>query len=491
MKRRWRAALFGALAIIVVFAVTCYVFYLKRQTAALLAARKTPEAVARYDRIRDALKPSPSPTPSTAANADWPPRLPEGDPAGAELLAPLKQAEALYTRVHEEIKVKGEWDALYDDLFSRPVSTWSETDWERLNAFLAEHADLLAEIRAMAAGSGPLYPLDLSQGWATLLPHLAPTRDLARLLQAEAIALGRAGDFDGAAADIRAGLQLAARIQGEPLIISQLVAIAIGSSIQEGATAAYPEGRIPTELASEMARYFHTNPFGESIAAGIQAEEGISLDVFARIMNSSWEEGRRDFVDVYFESSADRSDRWTGYLYTSPLARPWQNLDMQSYARIMDEFESTLGLPYYEARDYLEGIEQEVDSLPATRVLTRSMLPSLFSIHTALAQAEARREIFLIGTALESYANEHGDYPPSLDAVQGQTNGASVIDPFTGLPFRYSTTGSGFELYSVGRDLADDGGRHDFDDGDIVWRGEEAPKTTELKVGKHGTVPNA
>lgn len=46
MKSRWRAALFGALALIVVFTVTCYVFYLKRQTAGLLAARRTPEAVA-------------------------------------------------------------------------------------------------------------------------------------------------------------------------------------------------------------------------------------------------------------------------------------------------------------------------------------------------------------------------------------------------------------------------------------------------------------
>lgn len=477
MKRKRLLIALGAMVLLGAFCATCYVFYLKQQTAALLAARVRPESLKRYERIHEALNASVPGTPAPQPNQDWPPRLPEGDAASAELLAPLKQAEAVFTRVHEQIEAKGEWEAIYEDLFSRPFSQWSEADWARLNAYVKEHRDLLADIRAMAAAPGPLYPLDLSEGWATLLPHLAPTRVLARLLQAEAIALGHAGDFEGAAADIRAGLQLAARIQGEPLVISQLVSVAIDSLTLEGVSAAFPEGRIPPALAAELARHFHANPLSESIAESIETEEGIGLDFFTHIMESGWQD-----TDALAEVPEWTSPGWTGYLYTSPLARPWQNLDMQAYSQIMGEFGSTLGLPYYEAREALDTLEREIEELPATRLLTRNMLPSLISIHSAIAQAEARQQLFLVGTALESYASQNGAYPERLEAVQGQANGASIVDPFTGEPFHYSMIGNGFELYSVGRDLTDDGGRDDVRDGDIVWRGETAQKAAAVKV---------
>ena len=103
-------------------------------------------------------------------------------------------------------------------------------------------------------------------------------------------------------------------------------------------------------------------------------------------------------------------------------------------------------------------------------------------MHQALARTQAQQQLLLLGVAIESYENEHGAYPTSLNAVQGQANGASIIDPFTGAPFHYTLVGNGFELYSVGRNLEDDGGRHNANDGDIVWRGNSAPKVSEVKT---------
>jgi hypothetical protein len=68
--------------------------------------------------------------------------------------------------------------------------------------------------------------------------------------------------------------------------------------------------------------------------------------------------------------------------------------------------------------------------------------------------------------------------------VQGLANGVSTIDPFTGAPYHYSSSGNGFELYSVGRDLTDDGGRNDLRDGDIVWRGATTQKKATMKVAE-------
>lgn len=475
MKRRWRAALLGALTLVVVFGVTCYVFYLKQQTAAMLAARKPSESVERYERIREAFN---LPAGAEASSAqDWVP-LSEGDPEQAELLQPLKEARAIYARLEVDAEFQKVWSTLYEDLFvGRSVSSWSAAEWERLEQFLSEHAELLGQIRAMAAASGPLYPLDLSQGYATLLPHLAPTRELTRLLQAVAIARAHGGDFEGAAADILAGLQLGARLQEEPIMLSQLVNVAINSIMFETVGIAFPEGQVPDALAAELARQYHANDLSESFLASAHGEEGFALDFMTRIMESGW--GYNESFSELMDENSGMAETWGGYLYSSPLARPWQHLDMQTYGQIMDEYEATFALPYYEAREVLESIEREVDDLPFTRVLTRSLIPSVLSMHQALARTEAQQQLLLLGVALESYANEHGTYPSTLNDVQGQANGASTIDPFTGTPFHYTPEGDGFELYSVGRNLDDDGGRHDLNDGDIVWRGNSAPKSSK------------
>ena len=61
--------------------------------------------------------------------------------------------------------------------------------------------------------------------------------------------------------------------------------------------------------------------------------------------------------------------------------------------------------------------------------------------------------------------------PESLDALSTRFPEETLIDPFTGKRFSYRPTGDTFLLYSAGPNLTDDGGRHDFNNGDIVWRG--------------------
>jgi len=64
-------------------------------------------------------------------------------------------------------------------------------------------------------------------------------------------------------------------------------------------------------------------------------------------------------------------------------------------------------------------------------------------------------------------------YPEQLDAVAPALGREIPVDPFTGLPYRYEISGDGFQLYSAGVNLQDNGGRHDFHEGDIVWRGSQ------------------
>jgi hypothetical protein len=57
--------------------------------------------------------------------------------------------------------------------------------------------------------------------------------------------------------------------------------------------------------------------------------------------------------------------------------------------------------------------------------------------------------------------------------VAADLGGEVPVDPFTGQPYVYIPKENTFLLYSLGRNQQDDGGCHDYLEGDIVWRGIE------------------
>lgn len=58
-------------------------------------------------------------------------------------------------------------------------------------------------------------------------------------------------------------------------------------------------------------------------------------------------------------------------LYSSPLARPWQNMDERTYAEFTSRLARAARLPFYEAKPLLDEIEQDTQDMPLTRVLSR------------------------------------------------------------------------------------------------------------------------
>ncbi len=75
-----------------------------------------------------------------------------------------------------------------------------------------------------------------------------------------------------------------------------------------------------------------------------------------------------------------------------------------------------------------------------------------------LFRAMTRLRLTRIALALEGYRASHGQLPATLDAL-GESNPSLVMtDPFDGQSIRYVVKGEGYLLYSVGENLADDGG---------------------------------
>ena len=218
--------------------------------------------------------------------------------------------------------------------------------------------------------------------------------------------------------------------------------------------------KCPPEALGPLLAYTAQADHHDRFAESMTGEGVLGLVEFDRIREGGMTVGVTD----------DYLGQIAAAVYSSPVGAPWMNMDEATYAEVMARMAEASALPYYEARPILEGIEADVEALPITRLISRTMLPAL----TRAARAQARHEVHLdlmqLGLLVEQHHAEHGVYPESLNTITG---GQQPLDPFTGEPYRYSLSGDGFTLYSLGSNLTDDGGRHNYNDGDIVWRGVE------------------
>ena len=148
---------------------------------------------------------------------------------------------------------------------------------------------------------------------------------------------------------------------------------------------------------------------------------------------------------------------------------------------IMAEITAAARLPFYQSRESLEQIAQEASGhlSPITREIVQSQ--ALTIAPRAEARYEAEMDLMALGLSIEQYQTEYGQLPGTLDEVAGILGREVPLDPFTGESYRYIPSANGFQLYSVGQNLQDDGGRHHPGDGDLVWRFDKAAPSPQKK----------
>lgn len=104
-----------------------------------------------------------------------------------------------------------------------PVQPFPADAIEAMETELARNAKTLALLHEAAQMPQCRFPVDLRGGYATLLPHLAKMRDLARLLAIQAICGALEGSADVAVNAVLDALALAESLRNEPLVTSQAV----------------------------------------------------------------------------------------------------------------------------------------------------------------------------------------------------------------------------------------------------------------------------
>jgi len=111
-----------------------------------------------------------------------------------------------------------------------------------------------------------------------------------------------------------------------------------------------------------------------------------------------------------------------------------------------------LALPYYEAQDL------DVDQFVATNPMGRLLLSHLTRLNWNESKVRAELRGTALMAAIELHQAEREAYPASLADLAPDYLAAVPPDPFTGEPFLYWPTDSGYFLYSTGSDMQDNGG---------------------------------
>jgi hypothetical protein len=111
--------------------------------------------------------------------------------------------------------------------------------------------------------------------------------------------------------------------------------------------------------------------------------------------------------------------------------------------------------------------------------ISNLLLQSISWLLTETALAQTRNDETILACALERYRLANGQFPGTLDALSPQYVAAIPADVITGQSLKYRRTDDGqFQLYSVGWNGKDDGGKigmnkegngPDDRQGDWVW----------------------
>ena len=315
-----------------------------------------------------------------------------------------------------------------------------------ITEYIADNNEAIELLHAGAAVEHCRYPIDLSAGFATLVPNLSEMRRCVRLLELEAVLHAENGDGRSATRSAISGFGIARSLAKEPVMISQLVR----AGCQTSAISAVEQVINRTELTDEQ--------LVELIEHVRNSER--SSDIFRAFV------GERCTGISFFRVPESVGLNVLGG--SGPLLRPLLALykaagladaDAVIYLDLMDGYLKAARLPLHERREAVEAVEAKLQSTSQAHILLHTIMPALSRVTTIEMRAIARLRTAQVALALRRYHMSADKLPDKLADLVPAYLETVPKDPFDGNDLRYKKLVVGFVVYSIGEDLSDDGGK--------------------------------
>jgi hypothetical protein len=296
------------------------------------------------------------------------------------------------------------------------------------------------------------YSINLWQGAYADLQHVEPLRDLARLADCAALLAAEGGRSSEAAEHIANIVGLAATLQEEPMLLSQLVRIAILRVAVRRFEHSLSVTKFSETDLSRLARVFAQSARSNCMTRAMIGERARMISTFrasgaefSRLMSSGGAAPKRPGAED---------------LILFPLMRisGFIERDFGFYLESMEKIiaQGQFGPPQsLGARDISEDYSAQARRrycvlstiyLPGSRTFTRE------------ADGLAVVRLAELACAIEKFAKANSRLPQDLAELAPAFISQIPSDPFDGKALRYRRLDDGYLFYSIGADGRDDGG---------------------------------
>jgi hypothetical protein len=280
------------------------------------------------------------------------------------------------------------------------------------------------------------YDLDFSQGGMLIVPNLNEMKKCAQLLAEQTMLLAHQGNGDAAAENIARQLALGESLKKEPILISQLVRMALialsGSSVEYILNQTTLTDEQLTALQQQLSRVYQDEPMVMGLI------------------------GERCFLISYFGNPQQLG------LPTAPggLLRITGVADRNVMVslELLGQYIDAMKLPGHQRLLRCREISAEVDDLSFFYSLTKITMPAFERLVQIDLRVAAGVDCARVALGIERYRLAKGSLPKVLDDLVPQYIDKAPIDPFDGKPLRYKLTEPGYIVYSIGADGTDEGG---------------------------------
>lgn len=306
---------------------------------------------------------------------------------------------------------------------------------ERVADFLEQWEDTLSKIHEITEGSGPIWTQVEFDSFSTLLPYVQNTRSVARLLDLEFEDAVRRDDRDAAFHCLMALVGTGRSLEAEPIIVAQLVRVAVNSIALEDLKMALELDLLDENQLRKLLRQLRTiDDFGPKYRTAIVGERAMAQQVFDDPSG----------IGRYGDSPA----------ISLPLgARP---IDALYHLDVMERAESVatedLNQFFQQAEELDQALSREMNDAGGLRGFDRTMTNLLIPAMGAYGQAITREamsvRIAKLAVAARLFEQRHGRWPQIIDELLEKSSDLDLgpVQPIGQKPFGFMATDDGVQL---------------------------------------------
>ena len=290
------------------------------------------------------------------------------------------------------------------------------------------------------------YPINYSVADSTKIRYMNDLRESAQLLGLEAYLHIQNKRPDLVIDSINAGFGLARSLDKEPILIAQLIRIALQAIAINSLERAVNQIEFSDEQLKHLSQMVQEAQIPDGMFYAFIGWRCEGVEIIRRPINQNLK---------WFQPGTAPS-RPASFLYSFfRLNDQYASI----YLDFMTRYIEACQLPTYERLQVAKQIDADINKIPKYHILAPIMSTPMGTVTGHDCRVIAMLENARAALAVERYRLANTRLPESLNELVPKFLESLPIDPFDGKKVRYKKTDIGFIVYSVGNNLKDDGAK--------------------------------